>query len=82
MAHKIAGLLEWPPEQDDSKTWGEHELLEDSCLTRPLCVKALLGTVEADEAMLASNHPTVVKHDEGVDRAATANSLAEVFDDA
>ncbi|WP_428263823.1 hypothetical protein, partial [Haliangium sp.] len=69
----VAGpLLEWQPERDDWKTWGEHELLEDPCLTGPLRIKALLDAVEAEEAVvkavLASNHPAMAKHDEVVEQ--------------
>ncbi|WP_428268199.1 hypothetical protein [Haliangium sp.] len=136
----VAGpLLEWQPERDDWKTWGEDERLEDPCLSRPLPVGALLDAVQAEKAIvnavIVSDHPDMVKHDEEVlqqgidlgtrkgedigmrkallrlmhargltagetararidactdadvlnrwiDRAATANELADIFDDA
>ncbi|WP_428262020.1 Uma2 family endonuclease [Haliangium sp.] len=67
--HLVAGpLLEWQPEQDDWISWGDAELLDDHCLSRPLRVKALLDPVAAKEAVvnavIASNHPAMVKHDE------------------
>ncbi|WP_428263535.1 hypothetical protein [Haliangium sp.] len=124
----VAGpLLEWQPERDDWKVWGEDELLEDPCLSRPLLVSALLDAVQAEKAivnaMIASNHPDMVKHEQLVEhrgmrkllmrviaarelrldedamarigacadedvlgrwaeRAATAQALADIFDDA
>ncbi|WP_428267403.1 hypothetical protein [Haliangium sp.] len=76
----VAGpLLEWQPELDDWKTWGEDELLEDRCLTRPLRIKALLDAVVAEEAIatavLASNLPIVVKHNEEMENRGMRKSL-------
>ncbi|WP_428265297.1 hypothetical protein [Haliangium sp.] len=78
--HLVAGpLLEWQPERDDWKTWGNDELLEDPCLSRPLLVGALLDAVQAEKAIvnavIASDHPDMVKHNESMETRGMRKSL-------